>query len=175
MATPVKPNIIAELVQDLTFLPSPEQRKVKSAYWTIRSDSALRPDQITLQDALAMTGEGRLKRWWAVLGFSDWFANQEEFRQRIEYLAHLALDTAEEILIDKKANANARVSMAKLVIEASNRMPQKYSKEIYLDEKVAAMGKKELEEYIRRATSLLAPASPLPVVVVEQAEDPENV
>lgn len=163
MSTALRPNIIAELVQDLTFLPSPEQRKAKSAYWTIRAESAIRPDQVTLSDALHMTSDTRLKKWWNLPGFGDWFANREEFRQRIEYLAHLALDTAEEILVDRKANANARVSMAKLVIEAANRMPQKYSKEVYLDEKVSQMGKKELEEYIRRATQLIPAGSPLPL------------
>lgn len=161
MATPVRPNIMAELLQDLTFLPGPEQRKVKSAFWTIQADSPMVPGSVSLDSALIITSDNRLRKWWTIPGFSDWFANKEEFRQRIEYLAHLALDTAEDILLDPKANANARVSMAKLVIEAANRMPQKYSKEIYLDEKIGTMGKRELEEYIKRATAFL-PAPPPP-------------
>lgn len=157
LATPRNVNILAELVGDLTFLPSPEQRKAKSAYWTVRADSPLQADRITLQEAQSATGEGRLRKWWTLPGFPEWFANREEFRQRVEYLANLALDTAEEILLDRNVNANARVQMAKLVIEAANRMPQKYQKELYVDEKVAQMGKKELEEYIRKASILLAP------------------
>lgn len=176
MATPRNANILAELVGDLTFLPSPEQRKTKSAYWTLRADSPLNSDQITLPEAQQVTGEGRLRKWWSLPGFPEWFANREEFRQRVEYLANLALDTAEEILLDRNINANARVQMAKLVIEAANRMPQKYQKELYVDEKVSQMGKKELEEYIRRASLLLTPTPPevaVPdITPVPQAAEP---
>lgn len=151
---------IAQIAEDITFLPSPEQRKTKASFWALYQENPLvEVASVSIQLATQLTGDSRIQRWWGIPGFREWFTNKEEFRQRLEYLANLALDTAEQVLADPKANASARVNMAKLIIEAAGRMPNKWAKEQYLDERIGQMGKKELEAYIRRATQALAPAS----------------
>lgn len=145
------------IIQDITFLPNPEHRKAKAAFWALYSEAPLADtDRISCALAVQMSGDPRVTRWWSLPGFQEWFANKDEFRQRMEYLANLALDTAEEMLLDKKVHPSARANMVKLVIEAANRMPNRFAKEQYTDERIGSMGRKELEAYVRRAIPGLA-------------------
>jgi len=140
-------------VIDDTFLPNPKQRQSKSTFWAMYAENPLfSPDSISMEEAYRVTKIPSIKRWWNLPGFKDWFLNKDEYRQRLEYLAHLALDTAEEILLDRDTQASARVNMAKLIIEAANKMPNKYAKQQYLDETISKMEPKQLEEYISRMT-----------------------
>jgi hypothetical protein len=147
---------LASVVDDLVFLPKSEQRQVKSAFWAVVADNPIHdPETITLEDMMKVTGDTRLRRWIKEPGFREWFLNKEEFRQRLEYLAHLTLDRLEKILSDDEGHASAQVQAAKLIIEAANRMPQKWVKETYLDDRIQKMGKAELEQFIRRNMALL--------------------
>lgn len=147
---------LSQAVAELTFCPAPEHRRIKSAFWALQNEGQFEPGtEIPLSLALRLTGDGRLSRWWPQPGFRDWFCNKDEFRQRLEYLSHLALDAAEEILLDRKANPGARVNMAKLVIEAANKMPQKYAREVFADEKINQMDKRQLQDYISRNSKLI--------------------
>lgn len=151
---------ILEIVEDITFLPSPEQRKAKAAFWASYSENPLVGlDVLTVSDAVTLSRDRRVRSWWSLPSFREWFLNQDEFRQRLEYLANLALDTAESILLDTKAHPSARANMVKLVIEAAGRMPNKFAKEKYIDERIGSMDRKQLEEYIRRASRYI-PSTP---------------
>lgn len=150
------------IVGELTFCPSPEHRKVKSAFWAIADETQLvdHSQGIELATALRFTADNRLSRWWPLPGFREWFSNKDEYRQRLEYLANLALDTAEEILIDKKAHPSARANMVKLVIEAANKMPpRQIAKELYIDEKIHRMDRTQLEEFVRKNIKLVSAGS----------------
>jgi hypothetical protein len=139
------------IIEDITFLPSPEQRKNKAAFWASYADNPMASsDNVTLALALQTTKEPRLRRWWPVPGFSEWYSNKDEFRQRLEYLANLGLDTIEDILLDPEANANARMNAAKLMLEAASKMPNKWNQEKFLDEHIQKMGQQELESWIAK-------------------------
>ena len=150
-------------IQDLVFIPVPSHRRVKSAFWaSINENPILDPasDGISLSMALQITGDTRLNKWWHLPGFVEWFVNKDEFRQRVEYLANLALDVAEEILLDRDSNPNARVNMTKLVIEVANKLPKNNKDDSkFLDARIASMSKEELEDFIRKQSKLLMPAS----------------
>lgn len=142
---------IEAAIVDITFLPSPEQRKVKAAFWATFADNPLADaDNITKASALQITNDNRINRWWGTPGFSEWFSNRDEFRQRLEYLANLGLDTIEEILLDPDANANARMNAAKLMLEAASKMPNKWNQEKFLDEHIQRMGARELESWLAK-------------------------
>lgn len=156
-------EIIGLAADELTYIPTPEQRKAKSAFWTRFHENPLcEPADISLSLALQLAGDGRLSRWWSDPGFSEWFRNADEFRQRLEYLANLSLDTLEYVLVDPKAQSSAKVNAAKLLMEAARKMPSKGAVEKYLDEKIAEMDRKQLEEYISKKTRLLGVSNPLP-------------
>ena len=142
---------IEAAIVDITFLPSPEQRKIKAAFWASYSEHPMADKEVvTLAVAQQMVSDNRLKRWWAVPGFTDWFSNRDEFRQRLEYLANLGLDTIEEILLDPDANANARMNAAKLMLEAASKMPNKWNQEKFLDAHIQKMDARELEAWLTK-------------------------
>jgi len=157
---------LAEIITDITFIPTPEQRRVKAVLWTALTDNPAHDTaRITRDLAVQLTGDSRVGRWWdKEAGFRDWLQNKDEFRQRVEYLTQMALDTLEGVLASQDAKtASARVNAAKLLLEVANKMPQKYQKEIYHDERIQKMSANELREYISRQTKLVAlPSEKLP-------------
>lgn len=149
---------LAEVAEDLLYVPSAEERRVKAALWAVVAENPIHdPESMTVEDIVKVTGDNRVRRWWKQPQFRDWLLNKDEFKQRLEYQAHLALDTLERILsgTDPKM-ANAQVQAAKLIIEAANRMPQRWTKEIWGDERIQKMDKLQLKEFIKRNSYLLA-------------------
>lgn len=146
------------IASDLTYLPSPEERRVKSAFHQRFQSLDIPPclmQDITLSIAQSLAPDRRLDRWWEVPGFKEWFRNAEEFRERVEYLTSLALDAVTEILIsDDPRQASARIAAAKLMLEVGKKMPEKKAVAVYADEKIGAMDKKQLDAYITRQMSL---------------------
>lgn len=149
---------LADVVEDLTFIPHPDQRKVKAALWAVINDNpAFDIDSITAEDVVKITADSRVRRWWKETDFRSWLLNKDEFRQRLEYQAQLALDTLERVLISTDAkSANAQVQAAKLILEAASKMPQKWTKEVWADERISKMDKLQLQEYIKKNSHLLA-------------------
>lgn len=156
----IKPvEVLEHVASELTYLPTPEQRKVKSAFWTRFNENPIcEPADITLTTVLKFIDDHRVPRWWPDQSFQQWFRNKDEFRQRMEYLAQLALDGLEFVLADPKSQATAKVNAAKLIMEVARKMPPKQAVEQYLDEKIANMDRRQLEEYIRKSVRLLPAA-----------------
>jgi hypothetical protein len=135
-------------------------RRAKAAFWSSLSDHPLGigdTDTLTLAASKQLGADSRLPRWWAIPGFQEWWQNKQEFKQRLEYMAQLALDSLEEILADPNANPTAKVNSAKLVLDAANKMPKKAPEE-NLDAKLASMTRTELEEYVRSKVKYLTPS-----------------
>lgn len=143
---------LKKVLDEIIFVPDTTQMQVKAAFWAKHADNPLAPTHdITLAAALDVTGDTRLSRWWGIPGFSAWFTNKDEFRQKAEYVANLALQTIEEILLDREAQPNARIKAAQIAIETANKMPTKYAKEKFIDAKIQEMSRKELDAFIKEA------------------------
>lgn len=152
-------KIVEIFTSDLTYLPTPEQRKVKSALWARFAENPLGdPSGMSLASVQKLVNDRRIDRWWPVPGFRDWLLNREEFRERVEYLANLALDSLEGILANPEEKGMAKVNASKLLMEIARKMPPKHVKEIYSDKRIGEMDTKQLEEYIRRHTPMLVAA-----------------
>jgi len=149
-------------VEDLLFIPNPEQRRVKAVLYTAIADNPMYDRaSLTCEDVILLTGDRRVSRWWREAGFAEWCRNIDEFRQRLEYQAHLALDTLERVLSsDDPKMASAQVNAAKLIIEAASKMPMRHTKEIYADDRIAKMSQQQLEEYIKKNTAALSSSTP---------------
>jgi hypothetical protein len=148
---------IFEVSSDLVFIPSPPQRKCKSKFWiTMHEDPQADPNNINVTMAVNLTGNRQLEHWWKQPGFEDWFKGKEEFRERVEYLCQIGLDTAEEILLSDDPKAvNAKVSLIKVLMEAGGKISK--TKEVkILDEAVQKMNKAQLEAYIKKHGMLAA-------------------
>lgn len=151
------PSAVFEVIaSDLTYLPNPQQRRLKESFWVRWQENPVcDAKDISLAMAQRLVGDSRLDKWWGQSGFKEWFRNQEEFRERASALAHLALDVIESVLIDQNSGAAARVSAAKLAFELARKMPQKVEQVKYLDESINKMDKKQLEAYLTRNRHLL--------------------
>jgi hypothetical protein len=151
-------NKLNSLLTEVVFLPSPQMRQTKAVYWTSIAESNLYDKSTTtLAAALDVTNDSRLSKWWSVEGFSRWFCNKEEFRHRVEYLANLALDTIEEILLDSDENANARMKAAQLMLTAAAKMPgnSDTSQLKMIDDRIQRMGKAELESFLKQNMNII--------------------
>lgn len=146
------------LLGEISFSPSAEQRQCKAAFWArLEENPICSPDSVTLAAASQLTGEGQLSRWWSIAGFSDWFANKNEFRERIEYLAGRSLDIAEEIIEDVNANPSARVNMIKLIMEVAQKMPGKGGTKSPGKDPLDGMTPAQLEHELKKALKLVSP------------------
>jgi len=156
-------KILAAASTDLTFTPSPDMRRAKAAFWHRFADTStvLSSDKVTLASAQQIGADKRLAKWWTLPGFQEWFQNKEEFRERMEYLADIALDALEQVLTDPDANAGAKVASAKLVLEAASKMPK-----VAPDSpttRLETLSRAEPEDYVRRNLKYLNPSSSDPL------------
>lgn len=151
-------KILAAASTDLTFSPTPDMRRAKAAFWSRFADAptSLSSDPVTLASAQQFGADKRLSKWWTLPGFSEWFQNREEFRERLEYLADIALDSLEQVLTDPDSNPSAKVASAKLVLEAASKMPKKEPDSPAT--RLEAMTRNELEDYVRKNLKFLTQA-----------------
>lgn len=142
---------LSAIVSDVVFMPEESMVQTKVKFWHKFSQIAMAdPSSISLEMALRYTDDNRLKRWWGLNGFKEWFMNEDEFVVNIQFIAYKALNTLDEILGDSEASAAARVNAAKLALEVADKMPKKYDKIAYKDTKIHEMDEKQLDEFIRR-------------------------
>lgn len=145
-------------IEEVLFQPSAAQRAAKCKFW-VRYDEMPLADisNVNVTMAMELSGNRTLATWWKKPGFQDWFLDKKEWAARIEYLALLSLEVAEDILNDDHAPAAAKVNLIKAINELANKMPAK-SKEIKLiDEQIANMNKQQLDEYINKSKLQIAP------------------
>ena len=163
-------KILAAASTDLTFAPTPDMRRAKAAFWSRFADAptSLSSDPVTLASAQQFGADKRLSKWWTLPGFAEWFQNKEEFRERLEYLADIALDSLEQVLTDPDSNPSAKVASAKLVLEAAAKMPKKEAETPTT--RLEAMSRTELEDYVRKNLKFLT-AESTPVTVDQTKSD----
>lgn len=107
-------NISQVIACDLTYIPSDDERRVKASFWKRFTDTPIcNPNAITLAAAQSLLNDSRLDRWWSKPGFKEWFANQEEWRERAEYIAQLALGVFENLLTDPATQAATKYAAAR--------------------------------------------------------------
>lgn len=145
---------LAGILEEVVFIPTPPMRRVKAAYLAATAENPITNTDPSLEAALQVTGETRLRQWWSTPGFRSWFSNRDEFRQRVEYLANLALDAIEDILLDGDANPAARNAAAKLMIEAAGKLPKGAGQEKFADEHIQGMDRRQLEQFLRKNGAL---------------------
>ena len=95
--------------------------------------------------------EGRLK---ALL------SNKDEFKQRIEFLADLALDQLYGMIKDPETGAASKVAAIRMIMDVGQKMAAKAPKEDPIETKIAKMSKAELEAFIKAGVAKLIPDDP---------------
>jgi hypothetical protein len=147
-------RVLAEKITESIFQPTKAQREAKAAFWAVRGEPAYGDvlEIVTMGDAMRITGDNRLKTWWGQTGFVEWFSNSKSFHQRAEYLADLAMDTIEEILLNPDTNPNARINAAKIMMEVANKLPKNQPAPRVLDKAIDQMDMEQLRAFIAKHT-----------------------
>lgn len=155
------------------FSPTKSQRALKARFWTIISGSisGINPHKMTTMEIAKTVRDNRVMNWWPTPGFKDWFMNNTEHVERLEYLFDLALTAAEEVLLnpDPKAS-NAKVNMVKIISELAKKMPTKGS-EKFQDEQISKMSKEQLESYLAQHGVSVTSSKVLEVEAEDTDED----
>lgn len=159
--------------QGLLFTPSKAQRAIKARFWTIvsHSFSGQNPHQMTPMQIAQTVRDNRVMNWWPVSGFKDWFLNNTEHIERLEYLFDLSLTAAEEVLLSTDPKmANAKVNMVKIISELAKKMPSKGGDQ-FQDEQIARMSKEQLESYLLQHGVKLNTPVPAALEVTAEVSD----
>lgn len=97
-----------------------------------------------------MVQSKKLDEWWQDANFTSWFLNDEEFRERLEYICDVALDHfATMVSLMPEMNAGDALKTAKLAFELADKMPKKKMEHTVSDNKIAQMNEAELREYVK--------------------------
>lgn len=148
---------------DTQFQPTNAQKQAKSTFWSSFSSGEGSPlPAQSLVMALRFGRDSRLSTWWEIPGFQDWFWNRDEFRQRMEYLAALAIDELEMILTSRSHSAPDKLNAIKLIMQVTGKTGSPATEES-LPESIQKMSRTQLEEYIRSGVRLLNPSEDLTV------------
>jgi len=141
---------LEDLVVELEFQPNNSQLEAKSAFWAIAADSPLvDPANITLATVQQIYPDTRVRRWWGIPGFQDWFCNRHEWRQKVEYLVNIGLDAVKAVLEDPDAAPSARIKAFEVIAKLADREPAKVKEVRFADSNIEKMSKEQLEAYIR--------------------------
>lgn len=146
---------LSSMTEDLLFIPNPRHRQVKAKFWARYDSLMVSPDKITAAAAIDLTSETTIARWWSLPGFKDWFLNQDEARERLEYLYMLALDTAEQVLANPDSNDNAKVQMVKVIAQLAGKEPKA---QVFADDDINKMDAEKLKAYIEKVAPRLLSA-----------------
>lgn len=141
---------------DLIFVPTPILQQYKMVFWTRYNPGPLganTPVDAKLIARVLNLPVASVHNWCRAPGFLSWFSNSEESKEKINYLFLRALDSAEEILSDPKANANAKVGLIKLLAEMTGHIQVRGGKnqdQEFSDAKVSRMSEAELKAWLQQ-------------------------
>ncbi len=152
MTEPTTGERLGNAIQAFEFVPNREQQRVKAKIMGILHDNPIYSmSEITYDMAYQLTQDRRLKAWWQQPGFAPWMQNRSEFKQKLEHLVQLSLDTAEQIISSEDSPPAARVNMIKLVWEAASKFPQKVASPNRDSQAAQNMSQEQLDEMMRKA------------------------
>lgn len=140
-----------EQMDDLLFQPSPMHQTLKAQFWARFEPSPLADEHgITLPLVQSLVNDSRLKRYWSMPGFREWFTNKDENRERLEYLWMVGLDTAEQLLRDPLVQSGPKVNLIKLIAEVSGRLVRNAPVEKFSDAAIDKMSETELRAFLEK-------------------------
>ena len=153
----------------INYSPTDAQRKAKS-----RLIIALEENPMVSLEAITCDQASRLANYqfskvWNEVGFKQWLTNSNEFRERVEYLAHLCLDKAEDLLRNEDTKlAGAQVSLIGKVSELANKLPSRTREKENPDSQFANMSIEQIQAWlVEQAAQLPAKANIVDAEIVE--------
>ncbi len=144
----VKP--MAGLADQVMFSPQNKHRMLKAKFWSKFQPGPFHsPETVSAALVQEITKSSIVKECWSLPGFKEWFLNQDEAREKLEYLFLKSLDIAEQLLDDPDTQGNAKVQMIKVLAELANKFPTK-TVEKYADESISKMNDTQLRLFLEK-------------------------
>jgi hypothetical protein len=141
-------NKLALAVEELSYEPSASDRKAKAAFWALaRGSKLIDLGNITLSDVRRLIPHTSIISKWGDQAFRSWFTNDQEWRQRVEYMLQLALSSIEEVLVDANATPTAKVRAFEVLARLNDKEPARVKEVRFTDAEVQAL---KTPEEIRR-------------------------
>lgn len=142
----------------LVFEPTRDQSLARANFWAVQAQQATPvPQPLELATALSLGAYRGIEDWWTIPGFPEWFSNQDEFRQKLEFLSITSLDVLEKIRDSAHTAPAVKVNVIKLIMELSKKLNTPDGDTKYLDQKIAEMDRKQLEQFIQSRMSIVPP------------------
>jgi hypothetical protein len=151
-------HILDQVRDTVTFVPNNDQKRARSNFWITVGELGLDVGANSgVATALQHSGDRRVAEWWNLPGFSDWFLNREEFRQRVDFLASLALDELEVVL--RTPGHKDKIVVAKMLLEERNKRlaASEGATGADLGDKLSKMSRAELDAFIKARVAKLSP------------------
>lgn len=138
------------LADKAIFEPSIPQKKVKARFWTrYQPGPFTSSESITAAFIAKITGSTGIRGWWSKPGFKDWFLNQDEQKEKINFLFDKALLSLEQILDNPDANPNAKINGIKMLAEMTGYLGKK-PVEKFADDDINKMSESQLVAFIEK-------------------------
>lgn len=157
-------DILQAVVSEVIFHPTEAQRKLKATLLAKLVDNPLTElSALSLAEVQEITGSAIVQKWWSVPGFPEWLLDKNENRAKLEYLFSLALEAAEQVLMNTDPKAqSSRVAMIKTLAELAGKMPKAQAvpkQGANTIEAIGSMDRTQLIEFLA-ARGLAAAAEP---------------
>lgn len=154
---PIEVEQLTQLVSELVYTPLDYERKWKAKYWDRHAKMALGDSVPTVQQVMAIVKDDRIAAAWDKPNFKEWFRNEREFTERVEYLAQLTLDNAETALHPlSEEKGNVKQAWGKMVLEVGGKFPKSKSDKS-TDAGINDMSAEQLREFILKSIPALVP------------------
>jgi hypothetical protein len=151
-----------EKVLEADYRPNRRERQAKAAFWSqVGDDPFVNVEAYRNGTKANLEAYLRLKLPNWSNDFRDWFFNRQEHKHRVEYLFGLALDAAEEILVNNDPKVQgARVQLIRALSELAGKVPHKQASIQIQNNTIASglidtMSKEQLEAYVGGTNLLL--------------------
>lgn len=156
-----------------TYEPTDEQQRVKSQFWgrLTQDPSTPIPPTPNLALALRLGGNRGIENWWKQPGFPEWFWNKQEFEQKLDYVAMVALQELETTLRTRSIDQEKKIPAIRIALELSGKLRAATQAEP-VDKKIAQMDRKQLEDYINNKVTKLRP---IENNILTETTDPDKV
>jgi hypothetical protein len=143
-------NKLASVAAELDFYPSQAHINLKVAFYSRAADNpGVDLDNITSASVQQVLGDSRISNYWAIPGFSEWFCNRNELKEKMTSLFYKALDSLDDIFAstDPKS-APTKVALLKALAEMTGNNGGKQQAAKLIDGDLAKKSREELEQMI---------------------------
>lgn len=152
--TPVHPQIAAAIAA-ASFTPSNRAIRARNAFWAIPGISLSGTESQAMVAALAPSESVSklINSNWTTPGFQDWFLSPAWEAEEAQRLLHMAMGRVAEVLMNEEESSPV-LAAAKEAREI-HKLIHGTTADKFADAEVGRMTKRELEEYIKRNSSLI--------------------